>query len=199
MRIEDIIKQSIAISKKLTPSSGYALEKECLEVLELPVFDFGKFDYSDFSDILRDSALCFNEGLLHFPFNDCIMMHSYRSVTKPGVTTLTPSADDTACYRIKTLDDGTLRITEWQSANTVERGNTIVPPLFITRLHKRAEGPGDHLYDIELIEAPWSRPGMIGDAVKKFRTIAGELVDSPLAMAMYLNTTGIICERLPAS
>ena len=195
MRIEDIVKKSVSFSKKLPPSIGYELEKASLNMLTLPVFEFGKFDYGDFIDILSDSATCWNEGLLNFPFDECVMMHDYRTINIPK---LTQTHDDVSVYHIKTIDDF-VDITEWRVANTEEHGETTVPPFFKVRLYRQGERKeGDKVYELELLPCKFSDPTAYTRAIGPFKDACGEFIDTPLAMAMYLNTTGVIAERLPA-
>lgn len=167
-----------------------------MDALSFPVFEFGKFDHPDYKEIQEDSIICWNEGLMEFPFDECGFVHTYDLIDDPTHTV----TDCWSFYHVKRNPAGFIEVMEWRSFHEKGRGHVALPPLMLFTVTPDPTRPKQWA----TIWAPtiWNT-GRALEAIKaRFQVDGGliaECMDPVMAMLMYLNTTGVISEKVPAS
>lgn len=165
-----------------------------VNALSVPVFEFGKFDYPDFKGIQEDSILCWNEGLMEFPFDEFCLVHNYNLIDDSGIL------NNWSLYHVARGSHGGVDVVEWKSFNPGGLGQVAMPPMMTFTVIPDRTRPIQWATMWALTK--WV-PDDMGEAIIKRMGDTGglisETIDPVMAMVMYLNTTGVISERIPAA
>ena len=196
MRADKIVELVLSTHKHDPHARGIGSVRELgMSMLSYPIFDFGRFDYAEFKDIQEDSMICWNEGLLEFPFSRCSFIHQYEFIDQRGKS----FTESRSLYQIERLvAGGPVFITEWRAFNHDHRGPMGVAPAITCAVHVNPTRPSS--WTVEWQPTPWLSDDMIGGMSEylKVGNRVSEFIDPPMAMAMYLNTRGVISDRTPA-
>lgn len=166
-----------------------------IKALSVPVFDFGMFDYPDFRGLQEDSILCWNEGLLKFPYDECCFVHGYTYTDRAGQQ----FTNSRSIYQVGVNGDGSVIITEWRYFDHDAHGPRGVAPAITCKVFVNPTRPTQ--WTVEWQPTPWTPQDMV-DAITEYFSVGNrisEFIDPVMAMAMYLNTSGVVSERFPAS
>lgn len=165
-----------------------------VNALSVPVFEFGRFDYPDFKGIQEDSILCWNEGLMEFPFDEFCFVHNYDLIDDARML------DNWSLYHIARGSHGGIDVVEWRSFNPGGRGQVGMPPMMTLTVIPDRTRPIQWATIWSLTK--WVPAEMAGPIIERMNGDGGliaESMDPVMAMLMYLNTRGVISERIPAA
>jgi hypothetical protein len=199
MRADQIVELVLSTCKNDLPTKDIGLIKECgLSLTSAPVFDFGRFDYADFNDIQEDSMICWNEGLLEFPFPQCSFIHQYEYIDQRGKS----FTQSRSMYQIeRPVAGGPVFIAEWRAFNHDRRGPVGIAPAIMCSVFVNPAKPRS--WTVEWHPNPWTLSDMVDELTKYFSVgnRISEFIDPVMAMTMYLNTNGVIseCTRAPVA
>jgi hypothetical protein len=139
--------------------------------------------------------ICWNDGLLEFPFQRCSFIHQYEFIDQRGKS----FTESRSMYQVeRTVSGGPVFITEWRSFNHDHRGLIGIAPAITCAVHVNPEKSKS--WTVEWQPTPWTTPDMVKELERYFSVgnRISEFVDPPMAMVMYLNTNGVVSERTPA-
>ena len=146
------------------------------------VFDFGEVDNRYFSDCSDDAALCFSEGLLCLPYDNCVFESNTHFTTGTFKSIYIINSDGHNSWRIGQIQVG-------------EDKDNISPPMFEVILSRNSSGHTTYASEFfEWVTARGGIPPGYSNHENHVRQIAGMV----MSLAMLLNTNGVNIERIGA-
>jgi hypothetical protein len=159
-------------------------------------FDFGSFDFPDYEYLQDDAIMCWNEGLLDFPFETCCFNHSY--IDNAGISGQSlyfiMSENKAKLFDIRLPDILKDKSDVYWISEIKKQLDDYFLPMPTTALLYREPGQSRSKPQIHCAYQPNSFHDDIYNGVHtkvNHETFALEMCSPILSMAMFLNVEGV--------